>query len=146
MLTAAGPDRVAEWNKFIATMQLLIIEKYNGSDLKAYKGTWKRLFKNNAEMLNLKFVSGTTDLWTKMVVNKLKKKTLKNGTETSASQESKASNSSTSSLNYQRVLQENDYNILNDTHQKLNKKWKLKSGRNVEDVIYEEAKSYLYEQ
>lgn len=59
---------------------------------------------------------------------------------------SESSVSSTSSLHYQKILTPEDAKLLQARHQNLKMKWKLRSGRYVEDIIYEEGKKYNYDQ
>ncbi|KAI7889219.1 uncharacterized protein EV154DRAFT_287958 [Mucor mucedo] len=51
--------------------------------------------------------------------------------------------SSTSSLSYQRQLSTFDYLNISETFSKLTKKWKLKTGRMVEDVMYKASKEFI---
>ncbi|ORE12397.1 hypothetical protein BCV71DRAFT_191128 [Rhizopus microsporus] len=146
LLAEAGPNRVAEWNNFIEKMETLIVEKYNGTNLNTYKGMWKRQFKANVKKMNLSLETSPTDFWATNIVKKLKKKkVLNNGSEESS--ETRTDSKSTSSINYQRQLKENDYALLDERHEKIKDKWtlKLKSDKIVEDVIYKQARQYNYE-
>lgn len=50
------------------------------------------------------------------------------------------------SLDYQRALTPESMKKTETRHSKLTKKWKLRSGRYVEDIIYEEGKNYVFDQ
>ncbi|KAI8087319.1 hypothetical protein BDF21DRAFT_437426 [Thamnidium elegans] len=55
----------------------------------------------------------------------------------------KAANASESEVT--TALTPEDMKIMETRHLKLTKKWKLRSGRYVEDVIYEEGKNYVFD-
>lgn len=57
-----------------------------------------------------------------------------------------ANTSSTSSLNYQHILNETDKDLINVTYKRIDQKWVLNSGTIVEDVIYKHVKDFKVEQ
>ncbi|KAL9538841.1 hypothetical protein MBANPS3_010643 [Mucor bainieri] len=56
-----------------------------------------------------------------------------------------STSTSTSTLGYQRPLEEQDYKELQSTHDKITAKWRLSCGTMVEDVMYSKAKTYSVE-
>ncbi|KAG1524874.1 hypothetical protein G6F45_003749 [Rhizopus arrhizus] len=57
----------------------------------------------------------------------------------------RSSRSSTSSLSYLRLLDVDDRAEFDKIFNNINNKWVLKSGRNVEDLMYEKIKGFKYE-
>lgn len=62
------------------------------------------------------------------------------------SESSKSKQSTTSNLSYQKKLSTNALTILENSHRRITNKWNLKSGASVEDIVYNEAKLFSYEQ
>lgn len=142
MFAKAARGRIASWNNFSNAMKSTIIEQYDGGNLKSYKGMWKRKFKTHAGKLQLSIQKNQNDFWTLDITEELKKKRA----PTNESKELSKANSSTSSLLYQRELNENYYAVLDKRHSKIKEKWTLKSGKVVEDLIFQKASHYKYEQ
>lgn len=84
-------------------------------------------------------------LWSKIIKNK----TTISATEKTVEMTSttrRSSRSSTSSLSYLRLLDVDDRAEFDKIFNNINNKWVLKSGRNVEDLMYEKIKGFKYEQ
>lgn len=84
-------------------------------------------------------------LWSKIIKNK----TMISATEKTVEMTSttrRSSRSSTSSLSYLRLLDVDDRAEFDKIFNNINNKWVLKSGRNVEDLMYEKIKDFKYEQ
>lgn len=139
ILVAANQERVVEWNTFVLEMREQIINHYDCTNLNSYKAIQRRYFKGSLEKLQLKAANSNEDVWNSTVVEELKqKRPSANSSESEITTYS--SKSSTRSLDYQRALTPEDMKIIETRHLKLTKKWKLRSGRYVEDVIYEGRK------
>jgi hypothetical protein len=65
---------------------------------------------------------------------------------TSISTTRRSSRSSTSSLSYLQLLDADDRAEFDKIYNNINNKWMLKSGRYVEDLMYEKIKDFKYEQ
>ncbi|GAA5798967.1 hypothetical protein HPULCUR_004376 [Helicostylum pulchrum] len=107
---------------------------YKNENLNTYKSQWRYYFKEAALFLSLQIKKDDReDIWKEII-------------STSLSSTVKGfCSKSTSTLNYQEALKESDFHQLENNHQKIAKKWLLKSGRNVEDIIYDFAKDFKYE-
>lgn len=92
-------------------MQNSIISFYDNSNLNSYKATWKRLFKEKLEKLNLQASNSNDDVWNFTIAEKLKnnKRVDKQKEANTLSDKIQTKTSSTSSLSYQALLNENDY-------------------------------------
>lgn len=54
--------------------------------------------------------------------------------------------SSTSSLQYQQKLSNEDFLLLKSSYESIQNKWVLRSGTCVEDIMYEASREFIYEQ
>ncbi|EIE78817.1 hypothetical protein RO3G_03522 [Rhizopus delemar RA 99-880] len=144
LLAAANQERMVDWNTFVLEMKEQIINHYDCTNLNSYRAIWRRYFKGSLEKLQLKAANSIEDVWNSIVVEELKqKRSSANSSESEGTPYS--SKSSTRSLDYQTALTPEDMNILETKHLKLTKKWKLCSGRYVEDIVYEEGKNYAFD-
>lgn len=129
-------------------MRSTILSRHNGTYSNVYKGTWKQAFKKAAAQLSLPIdTSDREDLWDYFIIQYIKEKEPKElDSVTSGSNSTNKSYNSTSSLLYQRKLTLVDYSNISANFAKIKKKWKLKSGKMVEDIMFEASKDFIVEQ
>jgi hypothetical protein len=138
IIKAGTADKSITWYNFIKERKRFIVEKYDDEPLRAYQGDWKCYFKMEVKNLQYKVLHDdfAEDPWTE-VRNEIQK--LKNSYKAPSS-------SSSSSLSFQKELYLQDYDNFEEIYMKISKKWTLKSGRNVEDVMWNHAKDFKFEQ
>lgn len=137
MISLGGEEKEVTWSGFVGAASKLIIKHYQSGSVEKYKQTWRKRFKETSKELGLKIKRDSSELniWKDIVVINLKPVSDSSGT----------SYASTSPLNYQKQLTDDDKVLLKHVHEKIHEKWKLADGIIVEDVIYEEAKEYTVE-
>lgn len=96
------------------------------------------------QRLSLIIITNPNDAWARIIVEELRRKSAV--TTTTSSTNFTNSSNSTPFFKYQKELKEDDLALFEERYSKLNGKWTLKSGRSVEDVIYQEAKTFKLEQ
>ncbi|KAI7872102.1 hypothetical protein BDF14DRAFT_723780 [Spinellus fusiger] len=125
-------------------MHSTIVKSYeDDQSLVDFKRNWKHIYKFFAKEFGYvcKRNADIKDSWQETIEDNI---TIK---KTKSIQSSRPSSSrSTSSLKYQRRLGTNDVLSLSNVHKNIKKKWILKSGRSVEDIIYNTSKLFTYEQ
>lgn len=134
-----------DWSSFVEVMQITIVQSYKRDhNLKDFKNNWKNIFKRLLREFGYtsKRSSSAFDSWNKFIKPNLVE--VKEPMQTTVYSSSKSS--STSALKYQKRLGPNDAQHLHDIHQRIENKWVLKSGRSVEDIMYDMSKSFSYEQ
>ncbi|GAA5798351.1 hypothetical protein HPULCUR_003753 [Helicostylum pulchrum] len=134
LLDLAGEAKQVQWSSFVEQMSSHIIDSYN--DVSKKLG------------LNIIRDEKHVDVWTEKITPKLFKNTTtsKSSSHNSSITSKRSSHtSSTSLLSYQRLLSENDKNLISSVHQNINHKWVLSSGAVVEDAIYKHAKNFKVE-
>ncbi|RCH85923.1 hypothetical protein CU098_003701, partial [Rhizopus stolonifer] len=95
------------------------------------------------QRLSLIIITNPNDAWARIIVEELRRKSAV--TTTTSSTNFTNSSNSTPFFKYQKELKEDDLALFEERYSKLNGKWTLKSGRSVEDVIYQEAKTFKLE-
>lgn len=140
LLDLAGEVKQVQWSSFVEQMSSHIIDSYNGDHKTTHCSNWKKKFKDVSKKLGLTIIRDKehVDVWSEKITRQLFKNT--------TASKSSSRTSSTSSLSYQRLLSENDKNLISSIHQNINHKWVLSSGAVVEDVIYKHAKDFKVEQ
>ncbi|CAO3664789.1 unnamed protein product [Rhizopus stolonifer] len=128
-------------------MRSTILSRYNGTSINAYKGLWKQAFKKAVDQLSLPIdTENREDLWDYFIVQHIKEKApTKSDSVTSGSNPTNKSCNSTSSLLYQRKLTPVDYSNIFANFAKITKKWKLKSGKMIEDIMFKASKDFVVE-
>ncbi|KAI8643104.1 hypothetical protein BD408DRAFT_465276, partial [Parasitella parasitica] len=143
-LVSQSKDRSnVSWNIFVSEMRSLMLSRYDNTPMSDYKAVWKQAFKNAANSLSYSIESNEQeDTWNEEIIDALKE------TKTSESNFDESCHklcTSTSSLLYQKKLLPVDYSNMSEVFSKLTKKWKLKSGRMVEDVVFKASKEFIVE-
>lgn len=137
-------SKKVDWCSFVKSMQSTIVQSYKGDQsLVDFKRHWKHTYKYFAKEFGYTCKRNTDieDSWQESIEDNI---TIE---RTESIQSSKSSSSrSTSSLKYQRKLGTNDVRNLSNIHKNIKNKWILKSGRSVEDILYNVSKSFTYEQ
>lgn len=138
LLSLAGETNQVDWSVFVLNMSKVIISNYDNTPVRDYEASWKRTFRSIAKALKLKVSRNANreDAWATTITPQLRQHS------TSKS----SSSGSTSTLAYQRLLEEQDREELQSIHGKLSTKRKLSSGIIVEDVVHTTAKAYTVEQ
>jgi hypothetical protein len=125
-----------------------IINRYDGTRLNMFKGEWKRRYRQVASNLNffVKNNSDDSDNWQALVVNELKvrKKTPSSSPTTTITRRS-ATKSTKFSHNNLISADEKESAISYLENLPVEEKWKLKTGRLVEDVIMQAINDSHYE-
>ncbi|KAG2195011.1 hypothetical protein INT47_005611, partial [Mucor saturninus] len=128
-----------QWSSFVEQISSHIIDSYNDDHKTTHCSNWKKKFKDVSKKLGLTIIRDKehVDVWSEKITRQLFKN--------KSASKSSSRTSSTSSLSYQRLLSENDKNLISSIHQNINHKWVLSSGAVVEDVIYKHAKGFKVE-
>lgn len=141
-------NQTITWGTFVKESEELILKGYDGfKTLSAYRGVWKNRFRTCAKMLNIQIVDDNYDHWETLIAHLQKKRNVAKkevkGMTRRLSNESQSvpppsvprltSSSSGSKPNYTLSSVEKDCIIkLMESIEEENK-WKLESGRFVED-------------
>lgn len=126
-------------------MKDIIISRYKGEDHKKYKSLWKHAYRATAKKLELDVGRiSQQDEWES--IQEILPSPYKPQSKSSSPSFKSGPYSSTSSLDYQKKLTSMDYAKLGEIHSKINYKWILSSGNNVEDIIYNASKTFNYQQ
>ncbi|KAI8380400.1 hypothetical protein BD560DRAFT_487647 [Blakeslea trispora] len=146
----ADQNSQVDWDDFVVKAKDLIIGSYTNRNLNVFRGEWKQLFSNVASSLQytIKKDSGSRSKWT-LISDALKQtrslpvtasSSPANKPSTSASKPStSASKSSASANKHNALVTANEKAKLLERVSKLNEsqKWKLSSGKFVEDAVCE---------
>ncbi|KAG1472238.1 hypothetical protein G6F56_001656 [Rhizopus delemar] len=161
-------DNEVDWDLFLSVEKETIINSYCGTHLNVFKGTWKRRFKEVASRLNfrIKKDSGDTNNWRTLIYNELKAKikkssksastttstTVSTTTSTTASTTTSTTASTTVSTKSTKSVRNNsisadDKKIATAYLENLSvdEKWRLKSGRFVEDIVMQAINDSTFE-
>ncbi|KAI8364083.1 hypothetical protein BD560DRAFT_373425 [Blakeslea trispora] len=115
------------WDAFVVAMQESMIALYNGIPLARYKESWKQALKLATRELEFSIdEKARQDSWNALVERKIQP----------LPKQSVPARASTSSNQYQRKIAEIDMESIALAHSQIENKWKLKSGRLVEEIMY----------
>lgn len=140
-----GEENEVDWDLFVNAEKETIIGSYCGTNLNTFKGTWKRRFKEAASQLNfrIKDSSGDTNNWKTLIFDRLKEKRktpLKSTCSTSSN------STSTTSLNNNFISDDEKESARTYLRNlRAEEKWRLKSGRYVEDVVLKAVNDCSFE-
>lgn len=110
LLDLAGEMKQVQWNNFLERMLSYIVDSYDGNNKTTYRSDWKKKFKDFSKKLGLIIVRDEeqVDIWAEKITLCLVKDTSSKSSHTS----------STSLLSYQRLLTENDENLISSVYKK----------------------------
>ncbi|KAG1051641.1 hypothetical protein G6F43_006164 [Rhizopus delemar] len=138
--------------KILSKLEDKVLEELNQNsgeanfDIDNFKNIWSRrivLLRKEHNLNDFK-MQISEKLWSKIIKNKATISATEK-TEEMTSTIRRSSRSSTSSLSYLRLLDADNRAEFDKVFNNINNKWVLKSGRNVEDLMYEKIKDFKYE-
>ncbi|KAG2230560.1 hypothetical protein INT48_009900 [Thamnidium elegans] len=131
-------DNEVDWYLFLNAEKETIINSYCGTYLNVFKGTWKRRFKEVASSLNfrIKNDSGDANNWQTLISDELKAK------KKDVFYISKHNNKHITILSV-LLIKKSAITYLENLP--VEKKWRLKSGRFIEDIVMQAINDSTFE-
>ncbi|KAI9279893.1 hypothetical protein BY458DRAFT_545049 [Sporodiniella umbellata] len=137
-------DNEVDWDMFLIAEKETIINSYYGTYLNVFKRTWKHPFKEVASRLNfrIKNDSGDTNNWQTLIYDELKAKRKTSFISASTTTSTK----STKSVHNNSISADDKKSAITYLEKlPVEEKWRLKSGRFIEDVVMQAINDSTFE-